>query len=446
MKNLNRVALAVSAALLTSAAGAVDFNGYMRAGTGLSGNNGENYSFEKYKVGRLGNENDLYAEFGFRQELPKITGMEDQKWVVDAMIAQGNSGNNGWEDGDFNVAQFNVQATGLFASDKDATLWAGKRYYQRKDIHISDFYYLNTSGGAGGGIENVSVGPGKLSAAWMLDDGTQKLTTTKQEYQWVEKDTDNDPSTEPDRTWEQVDVVTEKSDSVNGHIFDVRYAGLNLWSDATLELAAVYNFANESEGQDVKADDGVMLTAIVQQGLSNGFNQTVLQYGTSSYGAQMADLGSGAWFDRSGEQNDANGYRVINWGVMSFGDKIEVGHQLMYAASTDASYGDGVTGSTATIKGDHSLMSAVVRPMYKWNQNMKTILELGVFSESYDGRDDKGGSKATIAQAWSMGESFWARPEIRVFASYLTDDEGTTMGSNKGDSDYSIGMQVEAWF
>ena len=426
MKNLNRVAIAVSAALLTSAVGAVDFNGYMRAGTGLSGNNGENYSFEKNKIGRLGNENDLYAEFGFRQELPKITGMEDQKWVVDAMIAQGNSGNNGWEDGDFNVAQFNVQATGLIASDKEATLWAGKRYYQRKDIHITDFYFLNTSGGAGGGIENLSVGPGKLSAAWMLDDGSQK--TDEDEYGFV---TDpSNPSTDP--SW---DVIGKKSESVNGHIFDVRYAGLNLWNNATLELAAVYNFANEKENQTVKADDGVMLTAILQQGLSNGFNQTVLQYGTSSYGTQMAALGAGAWFDRSGEQNDATGYRVINWGVVSFGDNIEVGHQLMYANSADV----------GLAKEEHELFSAVVRPMYKWNQNMKTILELGVFAES-KGAEDKGGSKVTIAQAWSMGDSFWARPELRVFASYLTDDEGTTLGSSKGDSDYTIGMQVEAWF
>ncbi|MBL1417164.1 MAG: maltoporin [Moritella sp.] len=425
MKNLNRVAIAVSAALLTSAVGAVDFNGYMRAGTGLSGNNGENYSFEKNKIGRLGNENDLYAEFGFRQELPKIEGMEDQKWVVDAMIAQGNSGNNGWEDGDFNVAQFNVQATGLIASDKEATMWAGKRYYQRKDIHITDFYFLNTSGGAGGGIENLSVGPGKLSLAWMLDDGNQK--TDEDEYGYIPNP---DGVTAP--TW---GVIGKKSESVNGHIFDARYAGINLWNNATLEVAAVYNFANEKENQTVKADDGVMLTAILQQGLSNGFNQTVLQYGTSSYGTQMAALGAGAWFDRSGEQNDATGYRVINWGVVSFGDNIEVGHQLMYANSADV----------GLAKEEHELFSAVVRPMYKWNQNMKTILELGVFSES-KGTEDKGGSKVTIAQAWSMGDSFWARPELRVFASYLTDDEGTTMGSSKGDSDYTIGMQVEAWF
>lgn len=40
------------------------------------------------------------------------------------MIAQGNSGANGWEDGDFNVAQFNVQAKGLLASDQEAVMWA----------------------------------------------------------------------------------------------------------------------------------------------------------------------------------------------------------------------------------------------------------------------------------------------------------------------------------
>lgn len=412
MKNLNRVAIAVSAALLSFAAGAVDFNGYMRAGTGISGNNGENISFEKNKIGRLGNENDLYAEFGFRQELPKITGMEDQTWIVDAMIAQGNSGNNGWEDGDFNVAQFNIQATGLIASDKEATMWAGKRYYQRKDIHITDFYYLNTSAGAGGGIENLTVGPGKLSAAWMLDEGSQASSNgLSQDHSW------------------------SNDSQVNGNIFDVRYSGLELWSGANLEVAAVYNFANEKAEQTLEADDGVMLTAILQQGLSNGFNQTVLQYGTSSYGAQMADLGSGAWFDRSGRQNDATGYRIINWGVVSVGDKIEVGHQLMYANSADV----------GLAKEEHELFSVVLRPVYKWNQNMKTILELGVFSES-QGSTDKGGSKATIAQAWSMGESFWARPELRVFASYITDDKGTTLGSSKGDSDYTIGMQVEAWF
>ena len=38
-----------------------------------------------------------------------------------------------------------------------AQIWAGKRFYQRKDIHIFNFYYLNVSG-TGAGIENIPVG------------------------------------------------------------------------------------------------------------------------------------------------------------------------------------------------------------------------------------------------------------------------------------------------
>jgi len=38
-------------------------------------------------------------------------------------------------------------------------LWAGKRFYQRKDIHIMDYYYLNNSG-YGVGVENIDAGLG----------------------------------------------------------------------------------------------------------------------------------------------------------------------------------------------------------------------------------------------------------------------------------------------
>ena len=44
-------------------------------------------------------------------------------------------------------------------------IWAGKRYYQRKDIHIMDYYYLN-NGGTGFGVENIAVGNlGSVSVA-----------------------------------------------------------------------------------------------------------------------------------------------------------------------------------------------------------------------------------------------------------------------------------------
>ncbi|GIB12596.1 maltoporin [Vibrio cholerae] len=394
MKKVSVIAAAVAATLAAGSAFAVDFNGYFRAGTGISGNGDADISFQKNGIGRLGNENDNYYEFGFSEELK--TG--DQTWKIDSMLAKGDDeGKNGWEAGDINVAQFNVQAKGLLTSDKEAVLWAGKRYYQRKDIHITDFYFLNTSG-TGGGIENLSVGNQKLSVA-LVQDG------------------DNTNS--------------------SGYIFDARLANIGLWENATLELAVAYNFATEKDGKTELADDGVMGTAILHQGLSNGFNQTVFQYGTASYGAQVANFwGSGTYYGRgNADNNDASGFRLLNWGVVNLGESWEMGHQLAYLSGSDI----------GTAKADIDQYSVVVRPMYKWNDTMRTVFEAG-----YNGGEDTFGadfeySKFTVAQAWAMGNSFWARPELRVYGSYLTDHEGTTFGS-KGDSDFVMGIQVEAWW
>ncbi|MFA0356627.1 maltoporin LamB [Vibrio breoganii] len=411
MKKVNLLTAAVTAALLSTSAMAVEFNGYMRAGTGISGNSGSDVKVNVNGIGRLGNENDNYYEFGFAQDLQ--TG--DVNWRLESMIASGASGAVGWEPSDFNVAQFAVKANGIFDFDKEATLWAGKTYYQRKDIHITDFYYLDTSG-TGGGIENLSIGNQKLSVA-LLSDG------------------------------DNFDTSNFKA--------DVRLANIGLWSDATLELAAVYNFANDkakgldngngnpdASGSDA-ADDGVMLTAILQQGLSNGFNQTVLQYGTNGYGAQVASFGAGSWYARGTDNNnDATGYRLINWGVISMGDSWEMGHQLAFMAGQDLSNGNGTH--------DTDQYSVVVRPMYKWNDTMRTIFEGGYNAGEQlaqaGGTEDFGQGKVTVAQAWAMGSSFWARPEIRVYGSYILDTENDDAFGTGNDTEYVVGIQAEAWW
>ncbi|WP_261928084.1 carbohydrate porin, partial [Vibrio aestuarianus] len=50
-----------------------------------------------------------------------------------------------------------------------ATLWAGKRYYQRHNVDLADFYYWNISG-AGAGVEGIQTEAGKLSVAWIRTD------------------------------------------------------------------------------------------------------------------------------------------------------------------------------------------------------------------------------------------------------------------------------------
>ncbi len=399
MKKVSVIAAAVAATLAAGSAFAVDFNGYFRAGTGISSEGNGDVSVDKNGVGRLGNENDNYYEFGLNQELKS----GEQTWRVESMIAQGNNGANGWEDGDFNVAQFAVKAKGLIAGDDTAELWAGKTYYQRKDIHITDFYYLNTSG-TGGGIQNLSVGDQKLSLALMQDG-------------------DHDDST--------------------GYIFDARLANIGLWENANLELALAYNFATEKSDANEEADDGLLATAILQQGLSNGFNQTVLQFGTNGYGVQAANFwGAGTYYNRgNADQNDATGYRLLNWGVVSLGQSWEMGHQLAYLAGSDI----------GANKQDIDQYSVVVRPMYKWNDTMRTVFEAGYnagerIDSSGADTEDFGNAKFTVAQAWAMGDSFWSRPELRVYGSYLLDTENDDAFATGKDSEYVFGVQVEAWW
>ncbi|MFH4488733.1 maltoporin LamB [Vibrio diabolicus] len=406
MKKVSVIAAAVAATLAAGSAFAVDFNGYMRAGTGISGNGNGDLAVNKFGIGRLGNEDDNYSEFGLAEELK----MGDQTWRIESMIASGAPGANGWEDADFNVAQFAVKAKGLIASDKDATMWAGKTYYQRKDIHITDFYFLNTSG-TGGGIENLSVGNQKLSLA-LIQDG-------------------------------------ETSDST-GYIFDARLANIGLWDDTALELAVAYNFATDSNDASEEADDGVLASAIIHQGMSNGFNQTVFQYGTNGYGVQAANFwGSGAYYARGTEAfNDASGFRLINWGVMNLAEDWEMGHQLAYLSGSDI--GGQAAGAYTGKNFDIDQYSVVVRPMYKWNDTMRTVFEAGYNSgekiaDSGLAKEDFGNAKFTVAQAWAMGDSFWARPELRVYGTYLLDTENDN-AFNGDDTEFVFGVQAEAWW
>lgn len=432
MNKVSVIAAAVAASLAAGSAFAVDFHGYMRAGVGVSGDGGQQVTFEKNKVGRLGNEGDIYGEVQLGQEVYNNNG---KTFYVDSMVAMTSNGSNDWEststncgttttningtdvvdsvsctdDAQFALRQFNVQAKGLLNFAPEATLWAGKRFYQRHDVHISDFYYWNISG-AGAGIEGIEAGPGKLSFAWVRNDRS--------------------------------DITDEGNDgdAANVNTLDLRYAGLSLWSNASLEMGLDYAIVNETDAapdSTKDANDGVMVTAELTQGLDSGFNKTVLQYGTEGYSKAFAFYGDGSWY--GAEANDgADGYRIINWGVIGLGDNWELGHQLVYGVGNDMWDG----------QDKWETFSVVARPVFKWDENNKTIFEAGYAIDDNDGFESTYG-KMTVAQAWSAGSSFWARPEIRLYATYLTaDDDDDTQKFDNGRSDdtFQFGVQAEAWW
>jgi maltoporin len=59
----------------------------------------------------------------------------------------------------------------VWAAQPAAAFWAGARFYDRYDVHITDFWFRDPSG-FGGGVEDVALGRrAKLAVAWI--GGTQ---------------------------------------------------------------------------------------------------------------------------------------------------------------------------------------------------------------------------------------------------------------------------------
>ena len=139
------------------------FHGYARSGIGWTGSGGEQQCFQttgaqsKY---RLGNECETYAELNWVRKCGKEG---DKSFYFDTNVAYSVAQQNDWEATDpaFREATCRVKPDRMAARLHHL---AGKRFYQRHDVHMIDFYYWDISG-PGAGLENIDVGFGKLSLA-----------------------------------------------------------------------------------------------------------------------------------------------------------------------------------------------------------------------------------------------------------------------------------------
>jgi len=397
------LAVAVAAAVISTQAAAVDFKGYARSGIGWTGSGGEQQCFKatgadsKY---RLGNECETYAEIQLGQEVWKEG---DKSFYVDTMIGYAVDQKNDYEDTSPAVRQMNVVGKNLFDALPGADIWAGKRYYQRHDVHMIDFYYWDISG-PGGGIENIDVGFGKLS-----------LATTR--------------NSEAGGSQSFINGTTRTKDLSND-IFDVRLGQMQVNPGGSLEVGFDYGRANESDGYErVNRDsskDGWLGTIQHTQtfGDNGSLNKFVVQYATDA----MTQNRNG----RPGTAQNNNGkmIRVIDHGAIDFNDT----WSLMYVGMYQDVNRDNNNGTT--------WYTAGVRPMYKWTPIMSTLLELGYDNVKSQNTGDRNNQyKVTLAQQWQAGSSIWARPAIRVFATYAKWDEKWGYSSSTvGDSNYVAGV------
>ncbi|AHG19855.1 maltoporin [Chania multitudinisentens RB-25] len=410
------LALAVAAGVLSSQAMAVDFHGYARSGIGWTGSGGDQQCFQatgaqsKY---RLGNECETYAELKLGQELWKEG---DKSFYLDTNVAYSIDQANDWEATSPAFREVNVQGKNLIAALPGANMWAGKRFYQRHDVHMIDFYYWDISG-PGAGLENIDLGFGKLSFA------VTRNTEAGGSYRWINSQNLDESETSND-------------------VYDVRLAGLETNPGGTLELGFDYGRANTKDDfalAEGASKDGVMATAEHTQSMFGGFNKFVIQYATDSMTSWNSGHSQGSRVD-----NDGHMLRVLDHGAVKMGSDWE----MMYVAMYQNINLDNDNGTTWYTVG--------VRPMYKWTPIMSTLFEAGYDSVKSQRTDDRNSQyKLTLAQQWQAGDSIWSRPALRVFATYANWNEKWGYGNDgiavndggRGNNDeVTFGAQFEAWW
>jgi maltoporin len=441
------IAVAVAAATLSvgAQAAAVDFHGYARSGVGSSTDGGSMVCYRN--VGsmnfyRLGNECDTYAELAFDANLAE---KGDSKFNIHTMLALGTQQTADWENTAPAFRQMWAEATSIGSGAlSTASLWVGKRYYKRQDIHMIDFFY-NEIAGPGAGIEAVDVGFAKFSAAYFRNTeqewGSSIYTAYKDANGVLYADQGVDREKVELKNYAtgnyRPDIANGGANTVSN--IDLRLEGIQLGGFGAVDVMANIISSNnrtKNDGTETNGDGGYAITGQHTYGVLGGFNRFILQYADGA-----ANLNGSGKLNFTG---DYSAFRVMDHLVFDFG----------------AVNGSAVIGYSDTKDGDTDLTIGV-RPWYHFNDLYSVGAEYGHIESKPTHGETKKLDKFTVAAQISAGKSFWARPALRAYYTYASwndalkgsnvactgrDCEVTAEGFGDKTSGGTYGLQMEAWW
>ncbi len=402
MKFKQATLAAATLALLSTAASAVDWNGYVRVGPGQKQNSGDaRKCFDGRAndngagapghggIGRLGNECATYGEFALSQTAD-MGGVNYKALLMTNFYTDGGSNPDSSQSTLTHVNQIYVEGKGYDIAPNQ-TFWIGKRFYHRADVHWDDSFYVAMTG-TGAGVDGIDPGFGSLSAAvFRTGDDTNvgdAFAGTRFNLDWEKMPTN------PDGQFRAtLDVTRFKgtdglgNQGRNGWGLSFQHIQANLfgatntaWIQLTRGSASLdMNFGSPTEDSDVKrwriADSLVWLTGPLTA-------QTLIHYG----------------------QADLNGSKTKVWSI---------GGRVAYAVT----------------------------------KNFKMQGELGYANNKPETGGSANVTKFTIAPTLTVGQNYYDRPELRFYVStfHYNDNYRLLYGQSKSNKT-AVGFQAEIWF
>ena len=485
MKNkflLAALPLALACGSTLAAQDVFELHGYMRAGAGRSSGGGEQATFYLSGLGdnptdgpgyRLGNETDNYIELAmdvraydkgsesfklhFRPAFREYYAQKDSS--ADAGGAPDGVMNSAGNQQVF-LREAWGEAQGMLGSSdvlKDASVWAGRRFYMRQDLHMRDLWFWNDSGD-GIGIENVNIGFGKFHYAYIQHD-TQNLTA-----QWMEQLTNS----------ANVTTTGSKAGTINGTLnnngpttmdeagspwagafggaitvgsHDFRISDLSPWKNASITIGFQYNDPSVRKTTSALADGinpqnyknlGRQYSILwTQSGILGGDNKVFATHGD----------GSTFWNWYNPELTTKNNWTQV-MDILFIQPIPQFGMQFCAIDRIQAA--DHTQGAAA----DSKWTSLGARPTWFFTKHLSLALEVGQDRFKVDGdATTRVLTKKTAAFQISPQSSFWSRPVIRLFVTKANWNNQANSWNKIGEGVFgnalqgtTVGAQIEAWW
>jgi maltoporin len=396
------------------------FDGYVRAGIGANIRGGDADAFQAPGAPskfRLGNEVETYGELGFTANW--VNPEHNEAWFLTkvklAVVAP--------RDSTFDtlnaiaIREAYGEAGHVWDAHPETTFWAGQRFYRRRDSHIIDFFFNDTSG-YGAGFQDMKIGKdATLSVAYLAG------------------------STE---------TVNGQGSANVGRLlknaFDIRFSNIPA-GPGQLEVYLLPTIGVQGDGTGGTNHSGFAGGLFYFVPMKGGFNEISGQFGyagsanlSESYDGSIASDG---WL-----------FRLVDRGLTQVNDKLS----LFWSGVLQFDNRDGDNPAQTSL--GNTWVSLGARPVYMLSKYMGVAVEGGVdfVKGQADSSQNEFLGKLTVAGLIRPANDFWARPELRVFLTGAAWNDGAKnvgivtnqpvggapfAGDNAG---MTAGVQMESWW
>ena len=433
-----------------------ELHGYMRTGTGRSSNGGEQVTFYLPNTGdavtdgpgyRLGNETDQYLELAM-DVLAYQKGNESFKLhfrptfreyyaVRDDSADQGGNVNGSMsanQNQEVYLRECYGEAAGFLGNSDafgSATLWVGRRFYQRQDLHIRDTWYWDDEGN-GVGIENINVGIGKLHYAYIQHDNGNVNTG------WGAGHFPGDVN---------ADTYNRTGQIIGSH--DLRLSDIPLWKGGSMIVGIQYNAVSQAASVAMPENSGFQTTVEYNQSnVLGGDNRVFLREGNGNTFYN--------WYNTEDSTHDT-WYEAMDILYTKPAPNFDMQACFIYRVQKQGGVMDSTNADgSANTWAKQTWTSIGGRPTYYFTKHFDMAVELGYDQLKFSSEDyNRHLFKKTIAAEWKPMANFWSRPVIRLF---VTNASWNTQANNWGAVDAgqftskgltsgtTYGAQIEAWW